>query len=98
MTFVFFLLPLSPNDAYAAGDFFENEAGFILLGFFVGALIYMVGSSMVHLVQQDEMDKKSVSDKDDKEKVLAEKFAKLNTDKDNGISPKGRVTYPVFEW
>lgn len=101
LAFVFFLLPLSPNDAYARDVFAEDILipGLIGVGVVVG--IYFVlaifGNEQRQAFGDDSNEEKLVLEKD-KEKVLAERFAKLNTDKDNGSSPKGRVTYPVFEW
>ena len=87
LAFVFFLLPLSPNDAYA-------DELIIILGVVAFVLL------MPHIVPlwQDDNEQKPVAEKDDKEKVLAERFAKLNTDKDGVTYSKGRDTLPVFEW
>ena len=94
LAFVFFVLPLSPNDAYASEDDGALIAVLGLLGLvFLPAL---VSKAMEVPITNGSTDKST--EKDDKEKVLAERFAKLNTDTDNGSSPKSRVTYPVFEW
>lgn len=95
LAFVFFVLPLSPNDAYALEDEEYTVAivALVLAAIFVPIWI----TNATHDADNNGSTDKS-TEKDDKEKVLAERFAKLNTDKSNGLSPKGRVTYPVFEW
>ena len=97
LAFVFFVLPLSPNDAYA--DDHHNKTADLLTGAVVLFLVFgFFYADPFCLFCHNNDNRQSLSEKDDKEDALAERFAKLNTDKDNGISPKGRVTYPVFEW
>ena len=90
LAFVFFLLPLSPNDAYA-----EEDAMLYIFIALIGATVLHFGFGVGMDAEEEQ---KPVAEKDDKEKVLAERFAKLNTDKDGATYPKGRDTLPVFEW
>ena len=94
LAFVFFLLPLSPNDAYAGDS--DAEAYLLVGAIFLGAYFLIHLSNKVF--DDDSKEQKPVAEKDDKEKVLAERFAKLNTDKNGATYPKGRDTLPVFEW
>ena len=93
LAFVFFLLPLSPNDAYA------DDEGDLMYGAIILFLVFGFFYTDPFCLFCDNNDnRQSLSEKDDKEKVLAERFAKLNTDKDGVTYSKGRDTLPVFEW
>ena len=104
MAFVFFLLPLHPNSAYAESEWEYLLVPVIVIGFpyliiSVGKVFEGdVGDEDKHAFGDDSNEQHLVADKDDKEKALAAKFAELNTDKAGVTYPKGRVTYPVFDW
>ncbi|MXX11790.1 MAG: hypothetical protein F4142_02255 [Nitrospira sp. SB0675_bin_23] len=82
LAFIFILVPLHSNDAYADDDGLVNG---LLWG--VGGVVFAILYTALGVGGDED----TVSENNDKEKVLAEKLAKLNANENS-------LTYPVFEW